>query len=670
MKIKLLFTLILLSLAVINAQSFLRTEGKKIVDETGNEVILKGIGLGGWLVQEGYMLQTSGFASAEHEIRAKIEELIGREKTSEYYDKYHENYVREEDIAALAEWGFNSVRLPMHYNKLMESSLPLRFLEKGFSQIDDLISWCKKYDLYVILDLHAAPGGQSDEAISDYDPSKYSLWESDLNKDLTVDLWAEIARRYKDEKTVGGYDLINETKWELPPDNQPLRDLYIRITDAIREVDQNHMIIIEGNWYANDFTGLGQPWDDNMVYSFHKYWNANDQDAIGWMLRIRNDTNCPLWLGETGENSNSWNTDCIKLMEANNIGWAWWPHKKIENIRGPLSAVSTPQYQRLLDYWNGRASKPDADYAFNALMNQAEMLKIENCNFNKGYIDAMFRQVHDNTSIPYKEHSIPGRIYAVDYDMGPRGVAWQDKEYEMINGSWFNNGWAYRNDGVDIEECNDGESNGYNVGWIETEDWLNFTVNVINEGTYDISLRIAGMDTGGKISMNIGNTFLFTWLNIPNTGGSQNWQTIVVEDVYMPAGEQVLTVRFLLGGFNLNYIQFWPKTVGVEENENQPDKFSLYQNYPNPFNPATVVKFNLPAESNVKLTLYNSLGAEVSVIENDLYDAGTHEFRLDFSNTSLGLNTFTSGVYYLRMNAEAVDKTENYHSVIKMILLK
>lgn len=678
--IRKLLCIILFVSFTINAQTFLKRDGKKIVDGNGNEVILKGTGLGGWMVQEGYMFQTSGFADAEHEIRDKIEELVGYEKMIEYYDYFHQNFVTEADIAAMAQWGFNSVRMPMHWNKLMETSVPFGFVEKGFTYIDNLIAWCKKYDMYVILDLHAAPGGQSDEPISDYDPSKPSLWESEVNKNLTVDLWAEIARRYKDEPTVGGYDLINETKWPLPNENQALRELYIRITDAIREVDQNHLIFIEGNWFANDFTGLGDPWDDNMSYSFHKYWNANDQGAIGWMLGIRNDTDCPLWLGETGENSNSWNLDCIRLMDNNDIGWSFWTLKRIETIRAPLSITKTDDYQRLLNYWNGGGSKPDADFAFNALIEQVDMMKFENCNFKKGYIDAMFRQFEENTAVPFKEHNIPGRFYAADYDMGPRGVAWQDSEYEMINGSWFNNGWSYRGDGVDIEPCNDSETNGYNVGWIDSQDWLNFTVNVQQEGTYDIAIRVAGFETGGKIAMNIGSEFLFSWIDVPYTSGNQSWRTVTVEDVFVPGGEQVITVRFLLGGFNLNYIEFIPKTVSAEEENNLPDEYSLSQNYPNPFNPATTIKYSIPVSSIqyaagsqnkqssnqpinqsevafVSLIVYDLLGKEVATLVNREQRPGEYEVEFDASNLS-------SGTYFYTL------KADNFVSTKKMILLK
>ncbi|MEL6193345.1 MAG: cellulase family glycosylhydrolase [Bacteroidota bacterium] len=280
--------LLLISLLIgtsfqLSAQSLLHTEGKDIVNEEGEPVILKGMGLGGWMLQEGYMLKTAGFANAQFQLKTKIEELIGTAGMEEFYEAWLDNHVRKVDIDSLKAWGFNSVRLPMHYNLF---TLPIEeepvagehtWLTRGFELTDSLISWSKQNEMYVVLDLHAAPGGQGqDQGISDYDTSKPSLWESKANRDKTVALWMKLAERYKDEAAIAGYDLINEPNWPLDG-NVLLRELYGEITDSIRTIDTDHIIFIEGNWFANDFTGLTPPWDDNMVYSPHKYWSINDQ---------------------------------------------------------------------------------------------------------------------------------------------------------------------------------------------------------------------------------------------------------------------------------------------------------------------------------------------------------------------------------------------------------
>ncbi|RMG67266.1 MAG: glycosyl hydrolase family 5, partial [Bacteroidetes bacterium] len=234
--------------ASLPAQGFLRTQGKAIVNETGDTVILKGMGLGGWMLMEGYMMQTAGFANAQYQLRDSIEALIGPAATDAFFDAWLANHVTKRDIDSLAAWGFNSVRLPMHYNLY---TLPVQdepvfgentWLTKGFELTDSLLSWCAQNQLYLILDLHAAPGGQGQDAgISDYDPTQFSLWESPANQAKTAALWKRLAERYADEPWIGGYDLINEPNWPLPG-GQLLRQVYEQITDSIRSVDTTHIL--------------------------------------------------------------------------------------------------------------------------------------------------------------------------------------------------------------------------------------------------------------------------------------------------------------------------------------------------------------------------------------------------------------------------------------------
>ena len=145
---------------------FLTTQGKEIVDKDNSPILLKGIGLGGWMLQEPYMMQSIGGAKNQQEYRSKLELLIGETKTQQFYDAWLDNFVTAQDIDSIASWGFNSVRLPMHYNLF---TLPIEdepdsntntWLAKGFDMVDALLSWCEANELYLILDLHAAPGGQ------------------------------------------------------------------------------------------------------------------------------------------------------------------------------------------------------------------------------------------------------------------------------------------------------------------------------------------------------------------------------------------------------------------------------------------------------------------------------------------------------------------------------
>jgi endoglucanase len=579
---KLKSLLMLLSLAILlniplSAQHFLSTNGKAIVNENQDTILLRGMGLGGWMVQEGYMLQTAGFANPQHQIRNVIEELIGTEATDSFYDAWLSNHVRKADIDSLKSWGFNSVRLPMHYNLF---TLPIEeepvegentWLTKGFELTDSLISWCKQNEMYVVLDLHAAPGGQGyDAGISDYDTTKLSLWESVENQDKMVALWKSLAERYADEQWVAGYDLLNEPNWDLPG-NVALRNLYEEITDSIRTVDTRHILFIEGNWFANDFTGLTPPWDDNMVYSPHKYWSLNDEATMQWVLDMREAYNVPLYLGESGENSNVWFRDAIRLLEDLQIGWAWWPMKKIESIAGPLSVIKTPEYQSLLDYWNGNGTTPSAEFATATLMEITEGLKVENCVYQKDVIDAMFRQVYSNETIPFSTHEIPGIVYATDFDMGVIGEAYFDQEaanYQVSTGEYtpWNNGWIYRNDGVDIEPCSDTiNSNGYGIGWVESDEWMQYSVDVEASGVYEIHVRTASGGSGGRLHFSTGKADLTPPYFAPPTGGWQNWQTLVIPDVILETNDKKLRIYADAAGFNLNSFEFVPTGISTAE---------------------------------------------------------------------------------------------------------
>ena len=222
----------------LNGQN-LRTLGKKIINSDSEEVLLKGVGLGGWMLQEGYMMNSSGAADTQHEFMERLTALVGAESTAEFYTNWRNNFVTKQDVDSIAKFGYNSIRLPMHYNLF---TLPIEeepvegentWLTLGFEMVDALLTWCESNEIYLILDLHAAPGGQGkDAAISDYDDSKPSLWESEQNKSKTVALWGKLAERYKDKEWIGGYDLLNEVNWPLG--DRVLRDLYVRITNEIR----------------------------------------------------------------------------------------------------------------------------------------------------------------------------------------------------------------------------------------------------------------------------------------------------------------------------------------------------------------------------------------------------------------------------------------------------
>jgi hypothetical protein len=442
-----------------------------------------------------------------------------------------------------------------------------------------------------------------------------------------------------------------------------LRDLYIAITNAIRIVDKNHIIFIEGNQWANDFTGLTPPWDNNMAYSFHKYWNSNNSSSISGYLSLRTNNNAPLWLGESGENSNAWFTDCVELMETNKIGWSWWPHKKFESISGLLSVHQTSQYNNLLSYWRGQVSQPSQSAAMNALMGMASNVLFDSCKFNTDVVDALMRQSHTTATIPFASNSIPGNIFAVNYDLGQYGYAYKDIDYQNTgsssSGTW-NNGWVFRNDGVDIETCSDTITNGYSVGWINASEFLTFTVSVAHSSMYDIRVRTAANTAGGQISFIWDNQNIGT-IDVPGTGGSRSWQTIECGMDSLVEGMHTLKTSFPTGGFNLNYVQFIDTNPGGGGQTGNSELIVL-QNYPNPFSltSETKIMYSLPHSGDVEIEIFDVLGRKVFSADEGQKPTGSNSITL---NTKIFVQA--SGVYFYRMLLDGVKS-----GVHKCVLVK
>ncbi len=619
--------------ASAQAPGFFRADGVEIVDSTGSPVLLKGLGLGGWLVPEGYMLHIAApDGGSPTTIRNQIEDLIGIADTDTFYESYEENYVAERDIAAIAEWGFDHIRLPFHYKQLFDPATET-FIEDGFTLFDTFIEWCRTYNLNVILDMHAAPGAQNSGNISDSDGTARLWTEPDPYQDQTVAIWKEIATRYADEKLIIGYDLINEP---VTPDGVTgfdLRDLYVRIADSVRTVDQNHILFIEGNFYATHFPELLPPFDDNMVYSFHKYWNGTGLNSIQYLLDIRTTHNTPLWLGETGENSNVWFHQVFQMMEEHNIGWNFWTHKKIESTTSPRSAPFAPGYERVLDYWRGNAAKPPVDSARAALFDMAAGLHLDSTSVEPTLLQALLDPDFSTTRTPLKDHIIPGTINAVDYDIGNQGTTYSDSEVMATSGTpgGGNNGGQYRNDGVDIERSTDPQGFAYNLGWTAALEWTTYTVQVETSGQYDIELRVASDVGGGRFQLLVDDVRIGTELTVANTGGWQNWSSVWMRDVELTEGEHILKMLVRTAGFNLNQMRFvLVSAINVEDDHNADvgSDFRLLDVYPNPSADEIQVVFQTPASASVRVALFDTLGRRVHAEPARALSAGEHNLAI------------------------------------------
>ena len=544
----------------------LQVDGTRMVNSSDNqEVILNAVNFGNWMVMEGYIMNSVSQAPDQHTWKEKLEPLVGSNSVKTFYDAWLTNHVTQDDIKQIKAWGFNAVRLPLHYEYFVNLGTPDVWNEQGFDLLDDIISWCTAAGIYVILDLHAAPGGQSDNSgISDYDSTKPSLWESAENRSKTVRLWDKLSERYKNEAWVAGYDLINEPNWDLP-NGTLLRELYEDLTRVIRANGDDHILFIEGNSYSNDYTGLTPAWDPQMVYVFHKYQSSADfASDLQWVLDLRTAENRPIWCGEHGENSNDNFTKMVELLRGQGIGMSWWPMKKFGSINCLASATFPSGYQDLLNYLGGSNPNLSAGTARNTLTQLAESVRLANTQSRTEVVRAIFAQPGNRDTAPLGTvPTIPGTIYAADYDQGMNGHAYTDAGWENVlytTGQYtaWNERWTYRNGGVDIETCSDPDSNGYNVCFFQPSEWMKYTVEVASPGTYSIDLRVAnGSEQTATLEIQSGDgTKTLAAASVPN-GGWSDWVTVSVSGGFATAGRQ--SIRIANTGStecNINSVRF------------------------------------------------------------------------------------------------------------------
>jgi len=385
--------------APTNTLSFIKTNGSKLVDDNGDAIILKGTNLGNWLVPEGYMFKMEQ-VNAPRKIDELLYELVGPDSLAVFWKGFLNNYITHADIKYLKKIGVNHLRLPFHY-KMFTDDLYMGERNQGFKYFDRLVNWCREEQIYILLDMHCAPGGQTGDNIDDSYGYPYLL-KSKSSQDLMAKIWVRIAERYKSEPVIIGYDIVNEPiahyfKDELDDLSHQLFLLYKRITNEIREVDQDHMIFLNGSVWSGNFDVFEEIIDDNTVYEFHKYWFDVNQEAIQTYIDFSEKHQVPIYVGETGENTDEWVNDFRVLLEENNVNWCFWPYKKMNNTRGVMNFEEPEDYHLISNYAKSdrssfakmRENRPDVVKVQKGLNAYLENSLYKNNIPNEGYSQAL-----------------------------------------------------------------------------------------------------------------------------------------------------------------------------------------------------------------------------------------------------------------------------------------
>jgi endoglucanase len=380
---------------------FVHAQESELVDGDGHPLMLRGTNLGNWLEPEGYMFLFEKGPTSPREIEEYFDELIGPEQAEAFWQQYRDVYITKADIDLLKSTGMNSVRVPIHYKFFTKGN------EEGFRLLDRVVSWAKADGLYVVIDMHQAPGGQTGTNIDDSYGYPW-LYDSPGNQAELIDIWKRIADHYKDDPTVLGYDLLNEPIPHFPQlqkYNSQLEPLYKRISAAIRDVDTHHVLILGGARWDTNFSVFGPPFDKNVLYQFHLYkfgqpWNEEEVAGdIAQYIKFRDKYHVPIWLGESGENDDDWVRGFRVLLEKNKIGWCFWPYKKMEKSSAIVSIQPPEHWSEIVKYAGERSGvgdtekqigmRPSPEIAAAALQQLLENVRLEKCRVNAGYIEAL-----------------------------------------------------------------------------------------------------------------------------------------------------------------------------------------------------------------------------------------------------------------------------------------
>ncbi len=325
---------------------FIKVQGDRFTLD-GKPVTLRGWALGSWMNFEHFMMGMPGTNSM---IIEAFERVYGTRHAEEFVENLQKSMVSKEDIHYMKSLGANTVRIPFGYHYFMDDLNPGVFLEHGFEILDRVVRMCAEEGMYVVLDLHSVPGSQNTDWHSDNITGQPLFWRYKCFQDQIIWLWRELASRYAANPWVIGYDVLNEPGYGLSPDQ--INSFYARAGEAIRSVDKNHILFLEGIDFGRDFSPLADMDDPLVAYTVHFYPFVLEEDVLspemdnshrkevfakifdrqlGEVSRFGK----PIWCGESGyeilqgmeEFYGTLLLDNIGMYEERGISWNLWTYK-------------------------------------------------------------------------------------------------------------------------------------------------------------------------------------------------------------------------------------------------------------------------------------------------------------------------------------------------------
>lgn len=375
----------------------LRAKGKQIVDSKGKAIRLRGTCIGGWMNLENFI---NGYPGAETQLRETVMNELGSGNGNFFFERLLDYFFNEDDIRFIKESGANLIRIPLNYRHFEDDATPFVYKESGFKRLNRVIDWCEQYEIYVILDLHAVQGWQNSHWHCDNNRGVSLFWHNPHYQERFIALWKELACRYKEKAVIAGYNLMNEpctntSNGDYPfnyflnyrPDFAVMNRVYRETVEAIRKIDNKHLIFLEGDKYSVLFSGLDAPFADNLVYSSHNYqpagfgpgpypgefhsystdleyqsgyWDRKRQSEFfkeceGFQFTERHQV--PLWVGEFGAQYYGSKEeipdrlmamdDQLGVFEEFGAHWTIWTYKDI-GVMGWVTLDPESEYMRMI----------------------------------------------------------------------------------------------------------------------------------------------------------------------------------------------------------------------------------------------------------------------------------------------------------------------------------
>ena len=346
-----------------NNTGLIQAHNRSLYDANGNKIQLTGVNAGNILLQEGWMspfaleplknedgsyvkdkdgnIQYPEFSEEEFRKGLKNNPNLAGYDLDELMKIYWDCYFQESDFKIIKEeLKFNAIRLPFYYLNILNEDLTLKEESVAFAYLDWFIEQAGNNELYIILDLHGAPGSQNGYEHSGAEFREANLWKSTENVEATIKLWDFVSTHYTQTrpelgKWIATYDIMNEPTYEYTTvTTKECWDVFDRIYDVIRENNDNHVITMEGCW---DFSRLPDPktygWE-NVQYEYHWYnwWSDILPYDVLYMYHdlsnIGRDYNVPVLIGEFNlfEDKDMWKTQ-LALFDDRNYSWTIWNYK-------------------------------------------------------------------------------------------------------------------------------------------------------------------------------------------------------------------------------------------------------------------------------------------------------------------------------------------------------